>query len=598
MEAGVVRLSSADLNLLGVDMEGILDGQPTTISMELTLSQSQASVDEVENWEPVLEHNPVHEQWLNARRGLPEIYATMTQSQNKEALIKQSSINEQETKKIIDDSSLENENNKGNEDNESQPKSSNPSPFKSAGSKKAPPPPPPKKKPGPARRLSSTSSVSRNKQVSKTKPLYWSITPRQSGTVWSELTPEETVNESRLSLLEDLFCKDDGTKQKITETEKPETNHQKGSAIAVSIGRANNVSIMMTRFKRFNNRMEDLCKAILTGKDVSTDELILLSQIGPTENEARDLKEHNREELSIPEQVLLAMTVVPRLRVKASCRVAMVTWEVHYSEAVNMLETVKAACQQLRGSRRLRRVFTAVLSVGNTMNKGTSRGNAGGLKIESLSKLWDTKVSRNASTREGKMKTKLTRIGSVPTVISQCLDDQEVENKISSLLDFTAVLVHDNDRKKGITHSEDYLMTELESLQEAVAFLEDGIGDLLNEVDKGFFLLEREFQDMTGKTWSSVDCTNPDSIHNLKIKNCNVFLEEQYEFLKSSYDFLIKAGGARTFLKQAVNVSEQYLKSTVQWLGEENGAGSPKLHLKQLLQFAQQFDQSYRKLKS
>eukprot|EP00210_Caulerpa_lentillifera_P002157 g2071.t1 len=604
MEPGEVRLSSADLTLLGVDINQILDSSPTTISMELTLAHSTATIEEVENWEPLMEHNRVHEHWLSERRGLPEIYATMTQSQCKQAAV----IKEQKMKDIAPTKSLEkgietlNRQSPSQEDVKTKTAAGNKggSPFRLAGAKKAPPPPPPKKKPTPVRRLSSSASISRNKRVSKTKPLYWSITPKQSGTVWSELAPEDTVNDSRLSLLEDLFCKDDLAKPKITENETTETaNHKKRTAVAVSVGRANNVSIMMTRFKRFSHSMEDLCKAILTGKGVTTDELILLSQISPTEGEARDLKEHDRDALSIPEQVLLAMTVVPRLRTKASCRVAIETWNGHYSKAVEMLETVKAACQQLRGSHRLKKVFTLILSIGNTMNKGTSRGNAGGIKIESLSKLWDTKVSRNANTKEaGKTNDSLARVGSVPTAISQCLSKKEVEKKISTLLDFTAVVVHDSEVEKGLSHHSSYLLEELESLQEAVAYLEDGIGDLLIEVDKGFQLLEREFHDMTGMSWSHLDSSNPDSVLNLNIKNSEVFLQEQLEFLKSSYEFLIKAGGARKFLKQEVNVSDQYLKSTVQWLGEINGGGSPKIHLKQLLEFAQHFDQSYQRLKS
>lgn len=583
----MVRLTSADLSLLGVDIEEVLENPPTTISMELTLAQSQTPVEEVENWTPVLESNPVHQQWLTERRGLPDIYATLTQSQSKEILIKETPLKEQQIKDPGPERSPE-------KDSKVPDKSPQKNPTRAPGSRKAPPPPPPKRKP--VRRLSSSStSVSKNKPVSKTKPLYWSITPKQSGTVWSELIPEDNVDGTRLSLLEDLFCKDDASKQKSMETEKRQTNQKKGTALAVSVGRANNISIMMTRFKRFNNKVEDLCKAILTGQDVSLEELVLLSQIGPTEMETRDLKEHNREALSIPEQVLLAMSVVPRLRVKASCRVAIETWESHYSEAVNMLETVKASCRQLRESQRLRHVLASVLSVGNAMNKGTSRGNAGGLKIESLSKLWDTKVSRHANFKESKTKTTLQRACSVPTVISQCLEEKEVQNKINSLLDFVAVLVRDNDQKRGLTPCDDYLLTELESLQEAVTYLEDGIGELLSEVEKGFVLLEREFLDMTGESWISVDCTRPDSVHDLSIKNCEVFLEQQHTFLKSSYDFLIMAGGARTFLKQEVNVSDQYLKSTVQWLGEEN-SGSPKLHLRQLLEFAQQFDISYKKL--
>ncbi len=57
----------------------------------------------------------------------------------------------------------------------------------------------------------------------------------------------------------------------------------------------------------------------------------------------------------------------------------------------------KSACctpaVQIRSSRRLRRVAQTVLMVGNAVNIGTAHGNADGIRLDSLLKLADVKVS-------------------------------------------------------------------------------------------------------------------------------------------------------------------------------------------------------------
>lgn len=228
------------------------------------------------------------------------------------------------------------------------------------------------------------------------------------------------------------------------------------------------------------------------------------------------------------------------------------------------------------------------------MNRGTSRGNASCIKIESLSRLWDTRVSGGNPTTESRT-AGLQRAGSVPTAISQALEGPKVEKKIVTLLDFVAVVVHDNDVIHGVgTICDDYLSKELESLPDSVLYLEDGIEDLLSEVDKGFEMLEKEFRSMCGKSWSSVESTKLETI---KIRNCDQFVEEQRQFLIKSHQFLIEAGGARNFLKQEQSVVEQHLSSVVQWLGETNTSNA-KLHLKRLLDFAKHFDRSYSQLKT
>ena len=57
------------------------------------------------------------------------------------------------------------------------------------------------------------------------------------------------------------------------------------------------------------------------------------------------------------------------------------------------MECVELACKQIHDSARLATVLRAVLATGNTLNWGTHRGNATAIKLESLGKMADVKVS-------------------------------------------------------------------------------------------------------------------------------------------------------------------------------------------------------------
>ncbi len=60
------------------------------------------------------------------------------------------------------------------------------------------------------------------------------------------------------------------------------------------------------------------------------------------------------------------------------------------------VECVEAACAEVRGAGRLGQVLRAVLATGNMLNAGTHRGQAAGIKLESLTKLADVKARARA----------------------------------------------------------------------------------------------------------------------------------------------------------------------------------------------------------
>jgi hypothetical protein len=118
-------------------------------------------------------------------------------------------------------------------------------------------------------------------------------------------------------------------------------------------------------------------------------------QIAPTMDEAKALKMYRGAfaELSPPEQFLLVMASVPRLVNKVQALIFRRQFEGLCGEALGGMETLRSACEQLRGSARLRRVLSTVLAAGNQLNAGTARGSAASLRLDSLLKLNDVKVT-------------------------------------------------------------------------------------------------------------------------------------------------------------------------------------------------------------
>eukprot|EP00850_Spirogloea_muscicola_P000424 SM000002S05504 [mRNA] locus=s2:265150:267773:+ [translate_table: standard] len=97
--------------------------------------------------------------------------------------------------------------------------------------------------------------------------------------------------------------------------------------------------------------------------------------------------------LTSSEQFLAAMAQVPRLRTKVQVMIFVRHFDAVVKDAMEALATVQQACKQVRGSALLRFILAACLAAGNELNAGTARGSALGVRLDSLSKLADLKVT-------------------------------------------------------------------------------------------------------------------------------------------------------------------------------------------------------------
>ncbi|EFN52829.1 hypothetical protein CHLNCDRAFT_138268 [Chlorella variabilis] len=282
-----------------------------------------------------------------------------------------------------------------------------PPPGRLPGGKGPPPPPPP---PGGARtplgkglppplpggqRAPGTPATPMRRPADgpKLRAFYWSKAAAHPGTLWSELAPVGDLPQPYSSTLTRLFELRDSRPATPASAARRERGAHGGAVVKViPLPRANNISIMLTQFGAFKGP-EEIKAAVLSGSEqLGLEHLSLLLQIAPTTDEAKALRMYRgpAAELSPPEQFLLVMAGVPRL---VQALIFRRQFEGLCSEATAGMETLRRACQQIRGSGRLRRVLALVLAAGNQLNAGTARGGAGGIKLDSLLKLSDVKVT-------------------------------------------------------------------------------------------------------------------------------------------------------------------------------------------------------------
>ena len=133
----------------------------------------------------------------------------------------------------------------------------------------------------------------------------------------------------------------------------------------------------------------------------------------PEKTEIKMLKEYSGDpaKLGKPEAYILAMSKVPKL----SLRLQSMLFKLQINELVNSVksstEQILSACMNMRSSDKSVRLLGIVLQIGNSMNKGTSKGNAKGIQLGSLMKLTQTRTNSGQTLLEYIIVPKNVRAG-------------------------------------------------------------------------------------------------------------------------------------------------------------------------------------------
>jgi len=99
-----------------------------------------------------------------------------------------------------------------------------------------------------------------------------------------------------------------------------------------------------------------------------------------------------------PEHFFLALSTIPWLSERLQCWHFTMTFDDKFKKIESPLAHIKAACQQIRGSKALKEIFAIILTLGNYMNGGNpALGQADGFQLEALPKLAETRDNSSRS---------------------------------------------------------------------------------------------------------------------------------------------------------------------------------------------------------
>ncbi|GAV89012.1 FH2 domain-containing protein [Cephalotus follicularis] len=133
---------------------------------------------------------------------------------------------------------------------------------------------------------------------------------------------------------------------------------------------------------------------------LDVDQVENLIKFCPTKEEMELLKGYTGDKgtLGKCEQYFLELMKVPRVDSKLRVFSFKIQFGSQISEFKKSLNTVNSACEEVRNSSKLKEIMKLILHLGNMLNQGTARGSAIGFKLDSLSKLTDTRAVNSKMT--------------------------------------------------------------------------------------------------------------------------------------------------------------------------------------------------------
>lgn len=268
------------------------------------------------------------------------------------------------------------------------------------GSVCPPPPPPPPLPPGippppplpPARGPGGKSQPKPNLNGPRLKPFFWNKLDGNviSSTVWAEPRPGFQLN------TDDLVATF-GVDITPTPSQLMNPSRKKNVTTVLDISRANNIAIMLSRFK--NNYSTIRCALLdLDSSRLSIDDLRAISKHLPTSEEIARIRDFGDvTKLAKSDQYFSEIITIPRLAQRLECMIFRLRFELDVSEIRPDLKTIRDACKELRSSARFKTALQAILTIGNALNQSTFRGGAHGFRLEALLKMKDTKTVKSGA---------------------------------------------------------------------------------------------------------------------------------------------------------------------------------------------------------
>eukprot|EP00850_Spirogloea_muscicola_P006284 SM000029S10579 [mRNA] locus=s29:870494:880058:- [translate_table: standard] len=320
-----------------------------------------------------------------------------------------------------------------------------------------PPPPPPPPPPKPPRRI-----------IPPPPPPPYPIPPHRIEEVLQPLSPPPPLAPScreptfDITELEALFSTATPAKSRSADSDKAKATKLGGKPEKIhlmDLRRANNCAIMLSKVKM---PLPDMFKGVLAldSAVLDVDQVENLLKFCPTKDEMDKLRAFTGDitQLGKCELFFMEMMRVPRMEAKLKVFSFKLQFKVQVADLRANLELVRNASREVRESGALRRIMQTILSLGNALNQGTTRGQAIGFKLDSLLKLTDTRARGN----------KMTLMHYLCKVLSE---------KLPELMDFWKEMPHVGDAAKVINPQ-----VQLKSLAEEMQAISKGLEKVEQEL--------------------------------------------------------------------------------------------------------------------
>ena len=233
------------------------------------------------------------------------------------------------------------------------------------------------------------------------RPFHWKkLAPHESeGSVWKltkDLYRSKVEKGIRFENLDNLFSMKSGKNDSVSSGRTSKKGAQSKSNVVLDLRRANNIAIMLHRFKK----PFPTIRAAILELDTSAlrlEEISSLGQYIPSNEEIAKLKSWKGDVgvLGPAERFFIEIMSIPRYRERLKILEYVQSFNDHVQEARGRIAGLKCCFSELRDCTELHEVMESLLAIGNYMNYGTSMGNASGFRIDAL--LQASTMKANAS---------------------------------------------------------------------------------------------------------------------------------------------------------------------------------------------------------
>lgn len=214
--------------------------------------------------------------------------------------------------------------------------------------------------------------------------------PKTIDTIWGPGGANDENVKVNMTEIEELFSI---AERKVEKKDEAEESVKKQAISLLDPRRAQNISIMLARFKmpysELRQAIENLDESILT-----VDNLTALKQYIPQPDEISALNEtEDQANLSAPDKYFLEVSKVSNLGPRLECMFTKSTFSKKAETIAQSVKVIAQAVGEIKDSKKFVRFLEVVLRVGNTINTGSFRGGAYGFKLDTLNKLSDVRTS-------------------------------------------------------------------------------------------------------------------------------------------------------------------------------------------------------------